>query len=108
MGVIAKKQYKYAPDSFELGIVRQKVLTRAGIPYWQPFWDEMLKMIARTRTFEYQRRHPEDPYPYFKKEKEVRNGSRRNHTDIRKNKRKQKSIKTTKRETDRTNRRRRY
>ena len=62
-GIIAKKQYRYTKITYNLAAKRHKVLAKKGVPYWQPQWDEILRMTARIRTFRYKRAHPDDPYP---------------------------------------------
>ena len=67
-GIIAKRQYKYATETYKLASERHIALAKKGVPYWQTFWDDILKMTARLRTFEYLRKHLDDPFPLEKQE----------------------------------------
>ena len=63
-GYGARKLYRYDENSYKIMAERHKQMARNGIPYWYQGYDELLKMIARARTREYLKRHPDDPFPY--------------------------------------------
>jgi len=63
IGIIARKHYKWKRESYEEMLERHHALAKQGIPYWQDEWDEILRMTARVRTFNYLRKHPDDLYP---------------------------------------------
>lgn len=62
-GLTARKLYKHDANSYKLIAERHNLMAKAKIPYWYQGFDELLKMIARARTREYLRRHPDDPFP---------------------------------------------
>jgi len=68
VGLIARRHYRWKKDSYNEILERHTALAKEGIPYWQDEWDEILKMTARIRTFNYIREHPDDIYPEAKKE----------------------------------------
>jgi len=69
LGIIARKHYKWTKDSYNDMLERHHALAREGVPYWQDEWDEILKIVARTRTYNYIKNHPDDLYPEGKYDK---------------------------------------
>jgi len=65
IGQIARRHYKWTKDSYDKMLERHHALAREGVPYWQDEWDEVLKIIARVRTFNYIKSHPDDLYPEY-------------------------------------------
>lgn len=63
IGILARKMYRFNQDSYKIIQIWHEALAEAKIPYWVTVWDEVLKLIAKVRTREYLRRHPEDPFP---------------------------------------------
>ena len=68
-GILARKMYKFDKESYEKIQKWHETLREAGIPYWQTIWDDMLKIIARIRTWKYQLAHPNEPYPEWREGK---------------------------------------
>ena len=62
-GFTAKKMYRYNDQSYKVIAERHAQMAKAGIPYWNSEFDDLLRMIAKARTREYLRRHPDDPFP---------------------------------------------
>lgn len=63
IGILAKKMYRFTPESYKIIQSWHEALSEAKIPYWITVWDDVLKLIAKIRTREYLRKHPEDPFP---------------------------------------------
>ena len=62
-GIVARKMYKYDADSYAKITEYHQTLRKAGVPYWITVWDDMLRIIARIRTWEYKKANPDKLYP---------------------------------------------
>jgi hypothetical protein len=63
IGFLANKWYRFDQNSYKIILKWHEALAEKQIPYWNTTWDEIFKLIARVRTREYFRRHPEDQFP---------------------------------------------
>ena len=68
-GIEARKLYKFNSRSYQKITEYHQALRKAGIPYWNTIWDDMLRIIARIRTWQYQLAHPNEPYPEWREGK---------------------------------------
>ena len=68
-GVMARKLYKYSGESYSMIGVWHKALAKEGVKYWIPYWDDMMRMTARLRTWEYLQKNPDDLFPFRKEKK---------------------------------------
>ena len=65
-GVMARKLYKYSDTSYSMIASWHIALAKQGVKYWVPYWDDILRMVARIRTWEYTSKNPDKPFPYRK------------------------------------------
>jgi len=63
IGYLARKMYFYDETSYQKIEQWHDILTNEGIPYWWDIWDGILRRIATTRTRDYLKVNPDDPFP---------------------------------------------
>ncbi len=63
IGILARKLYRFTPESFQIILKWHEALAKEKVPYWITIWDEVLKLIAKIRTRNYLKNHPQDPFP---------------------------------------------
>ena len=63
IGFIARKMYRYTPDSYKIVLRQHKFLAKHGIPYWWTQFDQTLTDIAKARTRAFLKANPNDPFP---------------------------------------------
>lgn len=63
IGILARRWYRFDQNSYKIILKWHEALAEKQVPYWNTTWDEVLKLIAKIRTRQYLRRHPQDPFP---------------------------------------------